>query len=145
MKGNLLKITTIPADSEWCDKDRVLLHACFQLLVDFIEQEKPEEFVDYKSTLLLAKEWAELQELYNYWKYDHPKLVKAVDRALSRWHGENKIAAKQEGSDSSLSFEEASKRGKIAFEKYMSLDDQLQAQEDEMLRRLINVRDQLWC
>jgi hypothetical protein len=31
----------------WCDKDRIMLHAVFQLLVDFVEQEKPDQIVDY--------------------------------------------------------------------------------------------------
>jgi hypothetical protein len=135
MKGNLLKITTLPADSEWCDKDYVLLHACFQLLVDFIEQEKPQEFVDYKSDKQQAKEWAEIQKLYKYWKFDHPRLVKAVDRALDRWHGMTKGATARA----------TSKQEKAAFEKYTQMDDQLLAQEDEMLGRLINIRHHLWC
>jgi hypothetical protein len=34
-----LKITTL--DKGWHDKDEVLLHAAFQLLTDFLEQEQP--------------------------------------------------------------------------------------------------------
>lgn len=37
--ANLLKIKTL--DEGWCDKDHVMLHACFQLLSDFVEQELP--------------------------------------------------------------------------------------------------------
>lgn len=40
-KPNILRIKTINAT--WCDKDNVMLHACFQLLTDFIEQENPFE------------------------------------------------------------------------------------------------------
>ena len=31
MIGNTLKISDLKKDSKWCDKDRVMLYACFQL------------------------------------------------------------------------------------------------------------------
>ena len=37
--ANLLKINSL--SDGWRDKDSVLLHACFQLLSDFVEQEIP--------------------------------------------------------------------------------------------------------
>lgn len=37
--ANLLKIESLT--DGWCDKDHVLLHACFQLLSDFVEKEMP--------------------------------------------------------------------------------------------------------
>ena len=37
--ANLLKIDSLT--DGWRDKDHVLLHACFQLLSDFVEQEIP--------------------------------------------------------------------------------------------------------
>ena len=37
--ANLLKIDSLT--DGWCDKDSVLLHACFQLLSDFVEEEIP--------------------------------------------------------------------------------------------------------
>jgi hypothetical protein len=37
--ANLLKIESL--SDGWRDKDSVLLHACFQLLSDFVEQEMP--------------------------------------------------------------------------------------------------------
>jgi hypothetical protein len=35
--SHLLKIDSL--DDGWCDKDQVLLHACFRLLSDFVEKE----------------------------------------------------------------------------------------------------------
>ncbi len=49
-KPNLLRIKTINANTTWCDKDTVLLHACFQLLTDFIELENPFETIDWEHT-----------------------------------------------------------------------------------------------
>ena len=35
----ILKINTL--NKCWCDRDDLLLHAAFQILVDFVEKEKP--------------------------------------------------------------------------------------------------------
>jgi len=43
--ANHLHIKTF--DEQWADKDRVMLHACFQLLTDCLEQEQ----------LLASREW----------------------------------------------------------------------------------------
>lgn len=42
--ANVLKIETLT--DGWCDNDLIMLHACFQLLKHFIEDEKPFEFVN---------------------------------------------------------------------------------------------------
>jgi hypothetical protein len=41
-----LKITTL--EKGWHDKDELLLHAAFQLLTDFVEQERPDKIVDWE-------------------------------------------------------------------------------------------------
>lgn len=62
----LLKIKTLkPAKDGWVDKDMIMLHACFQLLVDFIEEENGlEDWANecYKDTV------TELKYLYDWWK-----------------------------------------------------------------------------
>jgi hypothetical protein len=61
-----LTIETINAD--WCDKDMVMLHACFQLLTDFIGKELISEIIDweYEDTVRNARK--EMDELYKWWK-----------------------------------------------------------------------------
>jgi len=34
-----LKIHSLPSAKEWVDRDEIMLHACFQILVDFIDKE----------------------------------------------------------------------------------------------------------
>lgn len=44
IKGNCMKILKIHTlDKGWCDKDYIMLHAAFQILVDFVEKEKPDQ------------------------------------------------------------------------------------------------------
>lgn len=57
----------------WHDKDEIILHAVFQLLVDFMEQEHPEKTVDWKSDAVSYKAWKELNYLYKWWKTTRPK------------------------------------------------------------------------
>jgi len=53
-----LKIETL--DKGWCDRDQVLLHAAFQILVDFIEKEDPEN-IDWNSNELHRRAWREIK------------------------------------------------------------------------------------
>ncbi len=64
--SNILKIDTL--DENWRDKDSVILHACFQLLKDCIENESllnghTNWNADEKNRF--AK--TEIEELYNWW------------------------------------------------------------------------------
>ena len=65
-----LKINTL--GKGWYDKDEVLLHAAFQLLTDFIEQEKPDKIVDWNANKLHRKAWKEIKSLYGWWKKERP-------------------------------------------------------------------------
>ncbi len=72
--GNILKIETL--DENWRDKDSVMLHACFQLLKDCVEQENllngsTDWEVDEK--FRMAKQ--EIEKLYHWWlSYSEPDL-----------------------------------------------------------------------
>ena len=61
-----LKIQTLPSVKEksWCDRDYILFHACFQLLVDWVEQEDGLNHCNYEA----HKETVDvLTELYTWW------------------------------------------------------------------------------
>ncbi len=103
--SNILEITSL--DDGWCDKDHVLLHACFQLLVDFVEKEMlPQDYPDWEATPETSNARKEIEALYTWWQ---------------EW--------KKEESNKSTSFREDEKR----YHK-----------ENEMLKRLIDVRMFLW-
>jgi hypothetical protein len=59
-----LKINSLPGGRSWIDRDIVMLHACFQILCDYIEKEKGDEHVSYES----HKDFVdEVRFLYNWW------------------------------------------------------------------------------
>lgn len=52
----------------WRDKDDVILHACFQLLKDFVEQEKELiEICDWEHSEEAKNAKSEIDFLYNWW------------------------------------------------------------------------------
>ncbi|MEN7549175.1 hypothetical protein AAG747_14725 [Rapidithrix thailandica] len=64
--ANLLTIESLPA--KWMDKDEVMLHACFQLLVDCIEKEEIHKYTDWSHTELHRNVKEEMDVLYKWWK-----------------------------------------------------------------------------
>jgi hypothetical protein len=63
----VLKINSLKSVKEqpWCDRDYLLFHACFQILVDWVEQEEGIEnwrFEEYQTPINTLK------SLYDWWK-----------------------------------------------------------------------------
>lgn len=85
-----LQIDSLPAEQDisWVDRDAILLHAAFQVLVDFVEKEKPYEVALFPSCAWHNKtipdeekqhvsageaerqidEWKRIFALYRWWK-----------------------------------------------------------------------------
>lgn len=51
----------------WVDKDRLLPHVVFEILVQFIEDEAPAERMDWESDAEHRAAWTEMTELYRWW------------------------------------------------------------------------------
>jgi len=99
--ANVLKIESL--SNGWRDKDDVILHACFQLLRDFIEQEKEMiEIIDWEHDEEQKQAKSEIYFLYNWWK--------------ERFHNE---------------------------EDFDKIKQQYE-EDNQMLKRLIDVRRYLW-
>ena len=64
--SNVLKIESLT--NRWCDKDVVILHASFQILKDYVEDEKEIfEVIDWDHSDETKKAKTEILELYNWW------------------------------------------------------------------------------
>jgi hypothetical protein len=138
-----LKITTL--DTGWYDKDEVLLHAAFQLLVDFVRQEQPAKTVDWDADELHRIAWAEITGLYKWWKKTRPKRRSPLDdKKLKRPPFKLK---KIPGSD--LRQWVKSDRQKYAayyqaLEEHARLEHEWYEEDQRNLHRLIDVRAFLW-
>ena len=144
MKGNILKLDNLRKDNGWCDKDQVMLCACFQLLVDFIEKEKPHKIVDYQHDAGQREQWKELQALYRYWKVERPRLEKKKDALLRRWHKDHKtkwVPQPEKGTSKLVVL----RTNEGAFRRLRKVEVQFEELEERMLGRLIKARKHLWC
>jgi hypothetical protein len=77
-------------DTEWTDRDYLMLHACFQILKDFVEQENGLE-------CCLSDDRKELETLYSWWverckdeEYDNDRedkemLQRLIDKRQFLW------------------------------------------------------------
>ncbi len=72
-----LKIKTL--EKGWHDKDEILLHAAFQILTNFVEEEKPGEVIVWTSDGLHKKAWKEIQSLYKWWTDTRPARTSPIN------------------------------------------------------------------
>jgi hypothetical protein len=138
-----LKIATL--GKGWHDKDEVLLHAAFQLLTDFVEQEHPEKIVDWDADELHKSAWGEIKSLYKWWKKTRPKRRSPLDdKKLNRPPFKLK---KIPGSDMrELVTPDKKKYAEYyqALEEHTLLEKEWCEEDQRNLHRLIEIRGFLW-
>lgn len=141
-RHNVLVIHSLPPT--WTDRDERLLHAAFQILVDFIEQEECSEWshvhrtreqliADYDTTYEgcdpehaadirkhaeeRADDWLAIKALYDWWTVERParKEPEATGGYTREWG-----------------------------DRYREFEESCDAEDDEMLIKLIKLRGYLW-
>jgi hypothetical protein len=138
-----LKIETL--SKEWRDRDEVLLHAAFQVLVDFVEKEHPERIIDWNSNELHRKAWREIKSLYRWWKETRPNRKSLLDdkrllKPQMKWK-------KVPHSDlCELVEPDKKKYAKYyeALDKHNKLEQKWYKEDERNLHRLIEIRGFLW-
>lgn len=138
-----LKIHTL--EKGWHDKDEMLLHAAFQLLVDYVEQEKPGEIIDWQADQLHRDAWREIQSLYRWWKKQRP--ARKSPRDDKRIKVPPLEFEEIPGTDLSRLIEPDKKKyAKYyqALEKHWKLEKEWEEEDQENLHRLIEIRGFLW-
>ena len=139
----VLKIHTL--EKGWCDKDYIMLHAVFQLLVDFVEHEKPDQVVDWNSDLEHKHIWKEICSLYRWWTQTRPARRSPLDekglkKPPMKWKkiqgGENRQLV---GHDKNK-FPAYDK----ALKKHWRLEKKWDEENQRNLHRLIEIRQFLW-
>lgn len=66
---NVIRIKTL--SPTWQDRDRVLLHAAFQILTDFVDREHPFDHFDVMRSQN-KDDWEEVLGLYAWWTVERP-------------------------------------------------------------------------
>jgi hypothetical protein len=138
-----LKIQTL--DKGWHDKDEVLLHAAFQLLVDFIEKEHPDKYTDWNADELHRHAWKEIRNLYKWWKETRPARRSPVD---SKKLKKPPFKFKKIPDSENYQLVEPDKKKYApyyrALEKHRRLEEKWYEEDQRNLHRLIEIRGFLW-
>ncbi|MBI4670939.1 MAG: hypothetical protein HY741_04620 [Chloroflexi bacterium] len=139
----LLKIQTL--DKGWHDRDEILLHACFQVLVDFVEQEKPDQILDWSHSDESRRVWKEIMSLYRWWKEKRPARTSPLDDKKLR-HPPFRFK-KIPGADLSELVEPDRRKYAAyyrALKKDAALEEKWLREDQRNLQRLIEIRPHLW-
>ncbi len=128
--ANILKIESLPEG--WRDKDHVLLHACFQLLSDFVEQEIP-KFPPINWNVPAGS--------------TNAAVIKGIQFGQNAT-GENASAGtldiKKEFEELYAWWQEWKKRNTMERKSTFDEDHADYLKENEMLKRLIDLRMYMW-
>ena len=138
-----LKVQTL--GKGWHDKDGVLLHAAFQLLVDFVEKEHPDKIVDWNANGLHRRAWKEIKSLYKWWKETRPTRRSPLDDKKLK---KPPFRFKKMPDSEFYQLGEPDKKKYAAYyralEKHSQLEKKWYEEDQHNLHRLIEIRGFLW-
>ncbi|MFA5071149.1 MAG: hypothetical protein WC511_02150 [Candidatus Pacearchaeota archaeon] len=80
-KRYTLTLRSLSADYQ--NPYKVMLHSVFQILVDFVEKEKPWNYINWESDEGHKKASDTFKKAYAYWKKERPVLVKNYKKTVS--------------------------------------------------------------
>jgi hypothetical protein len=138
-----LRIHTL--DKGWHDKDEILLYAAFQVLVNFVENERPERVVDWNATTIHKQAWKEIKDLYEWWRKARPARRSPLDdrRLVAPPLNFRRIAGSE-----AFEIVEPDRRKYGAYyralEKHNRLEEKWFNEDQRNLHRLIEIRGFLW-
>lgn len=135
-----LKIHTL-SKGQWYDRDTILLHAAFQILADFIEQERPDEIVDWQHDELHRHAWDEITQLHRWWKEERPQRKDPLDDVERPPDDEYFLTA-----DNRAVFPDREKYPEFyaAMDQSAALENEWHEEDQQNLHRLIDIRPFLW-
>jgi hypothetical protein len=122
-----------------------MLHAVFQLLVDFVEQEKPDQIVDWNFDPEHKNAWEEIRWLYRWWTQMRPARRSPLDekglkKPPMRW---KKIPGCE---NRQLVHYDRKKYAAYdaALKKHWRMEKKWDEEDQRNLHRLIEIRPFLW-
>ena len=138
-----LKIHSL--EKGWRDRNSIMLHAAFQILVDFVELEEPGKIVDWNSDDAHKEAWHEICDLYGWWTKKRPnRKYPTEDKRLKIPPFEFEDIP---GSDCKRMIEPDKKKYAAyykALEKQGQLEIEYHEEDQKNLHRLIEVRPYFW-
>jgi hypothetical protein len=169
---NVVRIKTLPRT--WCDRVEVMYHGAFQVLVDFVEKEwagseyhgklfnieeerarmvaagNDPEHIELEISMLERQNAStqEIMDLYNWWTKIYPNRDAHDPLNNVECPAMEFIPCEDNPKLSTLKMEfddpEKQKAYKAGMKKHHDWDDACEAEDEEMLMRLMKIRKHLW-
>ena len=144
-KSKSVRLTIRTLRAGWHDKDEVILHADFQLLADFMEQESPDKHIDWSHDAVHRRAWKEIRDLYQWWTRKRPSRrtpleIKKITKPPLRFE---KVA----GTEFRRMVTPDKTRYRAyyrALRQHTRLEQKWHIEDQRNLHRLINIREFLW-
>ncbi len=122
----------------WCDADRRMLFALFNILNEFVEKEMPEGYyVPSEDEALndpgmkVQRDYAlEIKNIYIWWNIDRKNEYRSINQLQSKWWAAKKSKDRAKAEN--------------LWKDLQSAKDSFDNKEDEMISRLMKVRRSLW-
>ena len=141
-------IRTGLSKSSWADKDYLMLYGMMGLLVDFVEKERGIYYVDDAPEQNETKR--KLMDLYTEWIVDYPNLVRLEEESLTAWcnttNMEFRDCEMEEYSEIVFVQEEGFTKADSTklFDLHSKAELKREEKEQDMLKRLVELRQYLW-
>lgn len=138
---------------DYYDVDHRMLHACFNLLVGFVEREKPfDQGIDWDHTPESAHAAREIKSLYNWWKESYLCRRSLLDdlpedkmpKPFQMWSTDAKGGGLSYGPKERKLEDLVFPEYTAAVKLQMDREAEWEREEQENLIRLINIRGYLW-
>ena len=144
-KSKSIRLTIHTLRAGWHDRDEVMLHAAFQLLADFVEQEFPDRHIDWSYDAVHRRAWKEIRDLYQWWTRRRPSRRGPLD---SKKITKPPLRFEKVAGTKLSRMVTPDKKRYAAYYRALSQDIRLEQKwrnEDQRnLHRLINIREFLW-
>jgi hypothetical protein len=138
---NKLNISSL--EPTWNDRDKVLLHAAFQVFTDFIEKEDPFGFINWEATPEHSQAAATMRFLYKWWTEERPDRIEYTDLVECP-----EFSFEADSSGKFFKMIEEPRPIKDAWEeacrKQTDLDVLWEKEDQDMLHKLVEIRRFLW-
>ena len=134
---NRLHIKTLPVT--WTDAVEKLPHAMFQILTDFIEEEKPDTHINWDSDPLHRKVRDKMDELYNWWHNVYLKFDPWKDFDYSK--GSSSPFLPNADGTYAMNLNEYEKS---FYNTVNALEKQMKKELHRRCKELIDIRESLW-
>ena len=146
----ILKISSL--EKGWANRDDLLLHASFQILIDFVERERPFEIVDWKQDQKHSEAAKEIRYLYRWWAKLRPNRHDPMDdlKENERPSSEEQLKPVYDNDGKTIIHYELTNQSEkypkyyAMLEKSWRLEKKWQDEDQANLIRLIKIRRFLW-